>query len=164
MSESATHTHWSALAEATADDRHEAMVKAFGAISVLDDEARIGNCAVLLDQEANLDDKGLRAMAASRLRALAAMDGDAANRVQVSFEKAEKGQSAAIGMRRVFAIQAVAKSLTLDEISKIETFMPTIRAMAGLAPTRTERPVAAGDLMVASEPKKGRLSRLFSRS
>ncbi len=164
MSESTTQTSWSALAEATSDDRHEAMVRAFGAISVLDDEARVGNCAVLLDQEATLDDKSLQAMAASRLRALAAMDGEAAERVHVAYEKAEKRQPANIGMRRVFAIQAVAKSLSLDEISRIEPFMPTVRAMAGLAPAKAERPVAAGDLMIAPEPKKGRFSKLFSRS
>ena len=165
MSESSAQSSWSALAEATSDDRHEAMVQAFGAISVLDEEARVGNCAALLDQEAPLDDKSLQLMAGSRLRALAAMDGDAAFRVSVAYEKAEKQLPGSTGMRRVFALQAAARGLSLDEVGRIEPFMPGIRAMAGLAPARTERPIAAGDLVVsAPAPKKGLFGKLFSRS
>jgi hypothetical protein len=127
MSATASNSEWSALAEASDDERLDAMVKAFGAISVLDEEARTGNVAALLDQEADLDAKAIQAMAASRFRALAAMDPDAAGRVSTAFEKAEKQQPGAVGMRRVPAIQAAAKGLSLDEISKIEPFMPSIR-------------------------------------
>ena len=165
MTESTTRSTWSALIDATPEDRVDAMVKAFGAISVLDEEARVGNCAVLLDQEASLDEKNLAVMSADRLRALATLDVAAAHRVMSAYEKAEKQQPASVGMRRVFALQAAAKQLNLDEISKVESFMPTVRQMAGLAPARVERPVAAGDLSTpAPAPRRGLLGKLFSRS
>jgi hypothetical protein len=165
MSETSAQSSWSGLAAATPEDRIQAMVQAFGAISVLDEEARVGNCVVLLDQEASLDDKALQQMAGGRLRALAAMDGDAAFRVSVAYEKAEKQQPGSIGMRRVFALQAAARGLSLEEIGKIESFMPGVREMAGLAPAKTDRPIAAGDLAMADPaPKKGLFGKLFSRS
>ena len=165
MSASASLTDWADLSATSPDERHEGMVRAFGAISVLDEEARIGNCAVLLDQEASLDDRALQAMAASRFRALAAMDPNAAARVTAAFDRAEKQQPAAIGMRRVSALQTAARGLSLDEVSKVEAFMPAIREMAGLGPARREQPIAAGDLIVsAPAPKRGILARLFSRS
>jgi hypothetical protein len=68
-------------------------------------------------------------------------------------------------MRRVFALQAAARGLSLDEIGKIEPFMPGVRAMAGLAPAKVDRPITSGDIAMAQEaPKKGRFLKLFSRS
>jgi hypothetical protein len=165
MPGSATKSEWSALADASPEARLDSMIKAFAAIAVLDDEARVGNCAALLDQEAELDAKAIQTMAASRFRALAAMDPDAAGRVSSAYAKAEQRLSGTVGMGRVPAVQAAAKGLSLDEISKIEPFMPSIREMAGLAPARREQPIAAGDLAVAApEPRKGLFAKLFSRS
>jgi len=162
---SAVPSGWSALADASPEDRVASMTETFTAIAGLDEARWSERIGALLAEEATLEDKALQAMAGGRLRALTALDIDAACSLTVAWEQAEKTQPANLGMRRVFALQAAAKSLSLDEVSRVEPFMPTVRPMAGLAPARSDRPIAAGDLMVdAPAPKKGFLGKLFSRS
>ena len=163
--ETAAQTSWSALADASPEDCVVTMTETFSAITEFDEAGRSERFGALLAEEATLDDKALQRMSAGRLRALANLDVEVAHNLQVAWEAAERSQPANLGMRRVFALQAAAKGLSLDEISRVEPFMPTVREMAGLAPARKDRPIAAGDLMVeAPAPKKGLFGKLFSRS
>jgi hypothetical protein len=160
------HTSWSALSDASPEERVASMTETFTEIATLEDAAAAERIAGLLNAEASFDDKGLQAMAASRLRALSAVEVEPALRLQAMWDDAEKAQPANLGMRRVFALQAAAKGLSLDEVSHVERFLPTVRQMAGLAPARSDRPVAAAAEPVADTPaaKKGFLAKLFSRS
>jgi hypothetical protein len=159
------HTNWSALGDASPEERVAFMTETFAEIATTDDAAAAERIAALLNEEASLDDKGLQAMAGGRLRAFSAIEVDSALRLQGLWDEAEKAQPANVGMRRVFALQAAAKGLSLDEVSHVERFLPTVRQMAGLAPARSNRPVAEAE-PVAEAPaaKKGFLAKLFSRS
>lgn len=157
-------TTWAALVDASPEDRIAGMTATFTSVAALGDAELAEAVAALLAAEAELVDQDLQALAGGRLRALPDIDPDGANRIVTAWEVAEKSQPANLGMRRVFALQAAARSLSLDEVSRVEPLMPTVRQMAGLAPARKEQPIAAGDLVVEAPPRRGFLSKLFSRS
>jgi hypothetical protein len=141
------------------------MTEMFAAIAALEDAGAGERIVALLAEEGELDDRGLQAMAGSRLRAFSALEVDAAIRLQTLWDEAERAQPANLGMRRVFALQAAVKGLSLDEVSHVERFLPTVRQMAGLAPSRSDRPVIAAEPVTETPAaKKGFLAKLFSRS
>jgi hypothetical protein len=164
--EASTHSDWTDLVDASPEDRVARMTETFTEVAALESAAASGRISALLAEEGSLDDKGLQAMAGGRLRAFSALEVEPAVRLQGLWDEAEKGQPANLGMRRVFALQAAAKGLSLDEVSHAERFLPTVRQMAGLAPARRDRPVAEAEPMAAPAPaaKKGFLGKLFSRS
>jgi hypothetical protein len=120
--------------------------------------------AELLDYESGLPEADLRTIIVAEMRSLIALPQDDAAEVQRAIDAFVKARPAAFSMRRMAALQRACRDLSLDEVSKLESLVPDIRAHAGLAPARLNGSMPAQTPGSDSiRPRRSVVSRLFSR-
>jgi len=117
----------------------------------------------MLRTEARLGDGAVLGLTGDRLRALADLDPGNAREIMVAIQQGEQRQSASAMMRRVTALQGACKELTLDEIGKVQGFLPSAPQLAGL-PTPKRQEVGAVDVEILEQPRRGLLRRLLGRA
>lgn len=164
MTSDPTPGQWADLAPMAPEDQVASMATALARLAATDNDTRGAGIAALLEAEASLDDRSLATLSGSRLRALATLPTEDALALQAAWESAERARPGSEGMRRAVALQGACKGLSLEEVSRVEAFMPRVRELAGLAPARTHRSQDPPALVVDEPVRKGLLKRLFSRS
>jgi hypothetical protein len=142
-----------------------ALSERFEALTAMPQPDRERAAALLLDLEAGVPDAVLADFLAAELRALTTLPSDGAKEVLRSIDSLTTCQAGSSAMRRTIALQAASRDLSLDEVSRLEPAMPTVRQMAGLPPAKPVESETT-DLAAAIEAppaKRWSLARLFSR-
>jgi hypothetical protein len=158
------YERWAALAALGTDERRAGIGGWLAAVAGLPADERAGEIEAVLQAEAKVSDGAMLALTGDRLLALTDLPADEAAGLMTMFQEAEQRQPAAVVMRRVSALQGACKELTLEEISKVQAFLPSAPELAGLPPARKSRTEAADLTVITPSPKRKSLWRLFGRA
>jgi hypothetical protein len=156
---------WAGLSADHPDLLYE-MVERLRRVAAMEVTEREAAIASLLDFEAGLPQADLRVVMAAKLRALIVLEASEAETILRTIDTFLGTRPAEFSMRRMVALQGACRDLTLEELSRIETLMPSAREHAGLLPSRNGHVFvtpANGVRQAPARPRRWLLSRLFSR-
>lgn len=117
---------WVALADAKEDARSSEMKKRYGELAGLSEEERLKQITELARAEHEMAEDKLHDFTKSRLLTWIEMDPGQAQTVAHSYDEALKVLPGTLAMRRVGAVQTVARDLHPDEIEKLYNLIPSI--------------------------------------
>lgn len=117
---------WVALADAKEDARGSEMKKRYVALAGLSEEARLKQITELARAEHEMPEDKLHDFTKSRLLTWIDMDPGQAQTVAHSYDEALKALPGTLAMRRVGAVQTVARDMHPDEVEKLYNLIPSI--------------------------------------
>lgn len=128
---------WALLADATEKARSSAMKQQYGEIAKLSTEERTTTLNTLAQVEYTMSEDKLFTMTKARLLAWLGMEHDQAVAVATSYDRAVDMLPAPIAMRRVGAIQTVARDLAVEQVDQLYTIIPSFVREVPRASVRT---------------------------
>ena len=117
---------WVALADAKEDARASEMKKRYSELAGLSEEARLKQITELARAEHEMSEDKLHDFTKSRLLTWIDMDPGQAQTVAHSYDEALKVLPGTLAMRRVGAVQTVARDMHPDEVEKLYNLIPSI--------------------------------------
>ncbi|MGD9935335.1 MAG: hypothetical protein AB7T37_16685 [Dehalococcoidia bacterium] len=127
----------------------EAIAHRFESMASMAPQELRASTAELLDFEASLPGERLRFFFIAKLKAFTMVEASTAQAVMEEINVFLSSRPAEMLMRRQVALQGASRELTLDEISHLESLLPSIRELAGLPPRKYAPEVS----MVGPEPR-----------
>ena len=126
MAESKDIKQWVGLVTAKEDARQSKMKARYEELAGLSDEDRIKQVTDMARAEHELDEDKLHTFTNSRLQTWIAMDGEKAERVARTYDEAMRHLPGTLAMRRVGAVQTVARDLEAGQVERLYELLPSL--------------------------------------
>ncbi len=117
---------WVALADAKEDARTSEMKKKYAELAGLSEEERLKQITELARAEHEMPEDKLHDFTKSRLLTWIDMEQGQAQVLAHSYDEALKSLPGTLAMRRVGAVQTVAREMHPDEVEKLYSLIPSI--------------------------------------
>ena len=119
-------TEWVVLADATEEARSSEMKRRYGELAQLSDEERLARLTDMAQAEYQLPEDKLHIITRTRLLVWLEMEHDQALAIAHSYDQALLNLSAPLAMRRVGAVQTVARDFTPEQMDQLYGIIPSV--------------------------------------
>ncbi len=126
MAESKEVKQWVGLVTAKEDARQSKMKTRYNELAGLSEEERIKQVTDMARAEHELSEDLLHIFTKSRLETWINMDADKAEQVARAYDEAMKNLPGTLAMRRVGAVQTVARDLETSQVERLYELLPSL--------------------------------------
>ena len=126
MAESKEVKQWVGLLTSKEDARQSKMKARYTELASLSEEDRVKQITDMARAEHELDEDQLHVFTKSRLETWITMDAEKAESVARAYDEAMKNLPGTLAMRRVGAVQTVARDLETEKVERLYALLPSL--------------------------------------
>ena len=119
-------SEWVALVDATEEARTAEMKRRYGELAGLSEEERVKQLTEMARGEYEMSEQKIHLFTKSRLLVWIDMEEEQVKRVARSYDTAVQSLPGTLAMRRVGAVQTVARNFSVGQIDRLHVVIPSI--------------------------------------
>jgi len=119
-------SEWVALVDATEEERTAEMKRRYGELAGLSEEERVKQLTEMARGEYEMPEEKLHAFTKTRLLVWIDMEEEQVKKVAHSYDTAVQALPGTLAMRRVGAVQTVARNFAVSQIDRLHSVIPSI--------------------------------------